>query len=233
MWIFLLVAGKKLLITLKKNPTLQIFRDWLRRMHILAPVPQLIGGESHNSFEPLLPSCQNLADYLTALLNDYPATYNIMLTRLKNFMPDLKEFSNKLIATDARMIRLHFGENGSTFDPILDQISDGEKCMFLCAVVLASQKVHNNFFVFWDEPDNYLALTEIETFIRTLRRNFRDGSQIWMTSHNENTINCFSHENILLMRRKDHFDPVELRPIHEVISDTDSIIHKIRLNDLE
>lgn len=221
------------LITLKKEPALQMFRDWLHRMHILAPVPQLIGGESHGSLEPLHPSGKNLADYLTALLNDYPATYSNMQAYLKDFMPDLREFSNKLIATDSRMIRLHFGDNDSTFEPKLDQISDGEKCMFLCAVVLASQKVHDNLFVFWDEPDNYLALPEIEAFIRALRRNFCDNSQIWMTSHNENTINCFSHENTLFMRRKNHFDPVELRPIHEIVSDSDSIIHKIRLNELE
>ena len=201
-------------------------------MHILAPVPQSIGGESHGSIVPLSSACENFADYLAALNADYPASYGHIQNYLGELMPDLKEFSNELIATDARMIRVFFGGNGTSVDLKFDRLSDGEKCMFVCAAVLASQRVRDNFFVFWDEPDNYLALSEVEHFIRTLRKNFRDGSQIWMTSHNEATINCFSHENTLLLHRKNHCDPVELHPIHEILGDTESTIQKLRLNEL-
>lgn len=221
------------LITEKKEGPLQIFRNWLRRMHILAPVPQLISGESRSNPGTLSPSCDNFADYLTALLIDHPASYLTLYDFLKKLMPDLKEFSNELIATDARVLKVRFGDNGTTFKLKFDQLSDGEKCMFLCAAVLAAQKADDNLFVFWDEPDNYLALSEIEHFIRTLRQHFCGGSQIWMTSHNETAINCFSHENTFLLRRKNHCDPVELRPLDELLDSTESAIRKLRLNELE
>ena len=34
--------------------------------------------------------------------------------------------------------------------------------MFLGAVMLPAQRSYNDFFVFWDEPDNYLTLSEVE-----------------------------------------------------------------------
>ena len=221
------------LIIEKKDGPLQLLRNWLRRMHILAPVPQLMSGESQGNPGPLSPSCENFADYLRALLSDYPASYVPINDFLKELMPDLKEFNNEQISADTRSLRVSFGDNGTTFKLNFHQLSDGEKCMFLCAVLLAAQKAYDNLFVFWDEPDNYLALPEIEHFIRLLRQKFRNGSQIWMTSHNEATINCFSHENTLLLRRKNHYAPVEVRPIHELLGSTESTIQKLRLNELD
>lgn len=221
------------LIAEKRDGSLQLLRDWMRRMHILAPVPQLMGGESHGNPNPLSSSCENFADYMTALLSDSPASYVPIDDFLKELMPDLREFNNEQIATDTRMLRISFGDSGTAFKLNFHQLSDGEKCMFLCAVVLAAQKAHGNLFVFWDEPDNYLALSEIEHFIRLLRQKFRNGSQIWMTSHNEATINCFSHENTLLLRRKNHCAPVEVRPVHELLDSSESTIQKLRLNELD
>lgn len=221
------------LIIEKKDGPLQLLRNWLRRMYILAPIPQLIGGESRGDLGALLPSCENFADYLTALLSDNPASYVTIKDFLEELMPDLKEFSNEQISADTRMLKISFGDNGTTFKLNFHQLSDGEKCMFLCAVLLAAQKMHDNIFIFWDEPDNYLALPEIEPFIRLLRRKFCNDNQIWMTSHNEATINCFSHENTLLLRRKNHCAPVEVRPIHELLDNTESMIQKLRLNELE
>ena len=221
------------LITEKKDGPLQFLRNWLRKMLILAPVPQLIGGESRGNPEYLFPFCENFADYLTALLSDYPSSYVIINNFLKGLLPDLKEFNNEYIAVDVRMLKVIFGENNITFKLNFDKLSDGEKCMFLCAVVLAAQNMYNNLFVFWDEPDNYLALSEIEHFVRLLRQRFCNGSQIWMTSHSEVTINCFSHENTLLLRRKNHCAPTELRPIHDILKDTESTIQRLRLNELD
>jgi len=220
-------------ITEKNKGPLQALRAWLGRMQILAPIPQLISGESHDSHDPLSPYCENFADYLTALLAAAPVSYSHMTAYLNKLMPDLKEFRNELVGDDVRLLRVFFGNDDTTFERKFDRLSDGEKCMFICAAVLASLKVHDNVFVFWDEPDNYLALPEIEHFIRALRKNFRVNNQLWVTSHNETTINCFSHENTFLLRRKNHLDPVELRPINEICGASESATQKFLLNELD
>lgn len=71
-----------------------------------------------------------------------------------------------------------------------DALSDGEKCFFLCGVVLAAHQSYGPLFAFWDEPDNYLSLSEVSHFVMALRRGFfhQGGGQIWMTSHNEEAV---------------------------------------------
>ncbi len=210
---------------------------WFKNMHILAPTPQLISGESllipGSPATALTLSCDNFAAYLTEFLSSYPAAYMTIHEFLKELMPDLVKFENILIASNARQLKVHFGGGGASFDPEFNLLSDGEKCMFLCATILAAQAEHPDLFVFWDEPDSYLALSEIEHFVRTLRQKFHKGSQIWMTSHNELTMNCFSHENTFLLRHKNHCDPVELRPVDELIGSRESISRKMLRNELD
>ncbi len=80
-------------------------------------------------------------------------------------------------------------------------LSDGEKCFFLCAVVLATNK-YRPLFCFWDEPDNYLSISEVGHFITSLRRSFKNknGGQILVTSHNPEAIRKFSNENTFVLR---------------------------------
>lgn len=59
--------------------------------------------------------------------------------------------------------------------------SSGEKIFFLGAAVLAAQQCYPSLFCFWDEPDNYLSLSEVGHFVVALRKCFQgqeQGSQI-------------------------------------------------------
>ena len=86
-------------------------------------------------------------------------------------------------------------------------LSDGEKCFFLCAVVLAANQFYGPLFCFWDEPDNYLSLSEVGQFVTSLRRSFKNSGQILVTSHNPEAIRKFSNENTLVLDRKSHLEP--------------------------
>ncbi|MGL4209686.1 MAG: AAA family ATPase [Candidatus Adiutrix sp.] len=222
------------LITEKAKGPISMLRKWLGQMHILAPEPRQIKGESRGTEHiALTQSCDNLAAYLTALLYDSPANYLIMDEFLKELMPDFEEFQNKPVAADARSLKVKFKGDNTSFTPTFDRLSDGEKCMFICAALLVAQKAHGDFFLFWDEPDNFLALSEVEPFIRKLRQKFVNKSQIWVTSHNQAIINCFSPENTYWLNRKNHCEPVILRLLTDLISHKDSAVDKIRLNELE
>ena len=58
---------------------------------------------------------------------------------------------------------------GSTSLPF-NVLSDGEKCFFIAALVIAASAVSKTVFCFWDEPDKYLALSEVSHFIIELRK---------------------------------------------------------------
>src|SRR5262249_44686866 len=152
-----------------------IFKDWLARMLILRPVPSLIRGESAQ--ETLQPNIQvtDFGAWFSGILAYTPAAYTDIEEYLKQLMPDLKDIKNPLIGKDSRSLVIQFSnETGSATVPFED-LSDGEKCFMICGLVLAASKRYGPLFCFWDEPDNYLALSEVGHFVLALRRAFQSG----------------------------------------------------------
>ncbi len=199
---------------------LYIFKNWLSRMIILAPIPSLMTGES--SGETLEPKRDgsNFGEWFSGLLRRYPAAYTQIDRYLREVMPDIQDIQNEPIGKDAKSMVVQFEANNQILSLDFKDLSDGEKCFFLCAVVLAANKYYSPF-CFWDEPDNYLSLTEVGHFITTLRRSFKNSGQILMTSHNEEAIRKFSNENTFILDRKSHLEPTLVRLTSDLRIDGD------------
>ena len=214
-----------------ENDPLYIFRNWLSRMIILAPIPSLMTGES--SGETLEPKRDgsNFGEWFSGLLSRYPAAYTLADRYLREVMPDIQDFQNEKIGKDAKNMIVRFEANNAELSVDFKDLSDGEKCFFLCAVVLAANKYYEPF-CFWDEPDNYLSLSEVGHFITTLRRSFKNSGQIVVTSHNGEGIRKFSNENTFILDRKSHLEPTLIRLLSEIPVNGDLVDTLIR-GDIE
>jgi ABC-type Mn2+/Zn2+ transport system ATPase subunit len=193
-----------------------IFKHWLSRMLILRPIPSLIIGDSN--LETLEPNLQvtDFGAWFSGLLAYSPAAYSKIDEYLQQVMPDLKDIRNPVIGKDSRSLVVQFSnDQGSVTVPFAD-LSDGEKCFMICAVVLAANVHLGPVLCFWDEPDNYLALPEVGHFVVALRRAFQSGGQFIATSHNPEAIRRFSDENTLVLYRKSHLEPTIVRPLSEL-----------------
>jgi predicted ATPase len=127
---------------------------------------------------------------------------------------------------------VRFEANNANLSIEFNDLSDGEKCFFLCAVVLAANKFYGPLFCFWDEPDNYLSLWEVGHFVMSLRRSFKNSGQILVTSHNPEAIRQFSNENTFVLDRKSHLEPTLFRPLSEM-SGKDDLINALIGGDIE
>lgn len=193
-----------------------VFKQWLSRMFILRPMPASITGDSKD--ETLQPNTQvtNFGAWFSGLLAYAPSTYTKVDEYLKQVMPDLKDIKNPVIGKDSRSLVVQFSsEQGSVSLPFQD-LSDGEKCFMICALVLAANDAYGPIVCFWDEPDNYLAPSEIGHFVLALRKAFQSKGQFIATSHNPEAIRRFSEENTLLFYRNSHLEPTIVRPVSEV-----------------
>jgi len=198
---------------------LLIFKQWLGRMLILRPIPNLIKGDS--STETLQPNPQvtDFGAWFSGLLAYAPAAYAKIDEYLKHVMPDLEDIKNPVIGPDSRNLVIQFSDQGSppvTLRVLFEDLSDGEKCFMVCALVLASNDAYGPLLCFWDEPDNYLALSEVGHFVLALRKAFQSGGQFIATSHNPEAIRRFSEENTLVLQRKNHFEPTVVRPLGQL-----------------
>ena len=86
----------------------------------------------------------------------------------------------------------------------------------LGSLVLAANGAYGPLFCYWDEPDNYLALSEVGHFVLALRKAFRAGGQFIATSHNAEAIRRFSDENTFVLYRKNHLEPTIVRPLTDI-----------------
>ena len=137
-----------------------------------------------------------------------------------------------MVGKDARSLEVQFSnKSGKLVVPFAD-LSDGEKCFMICAMVLASKEAYESLVCFWDEPDNYLAMGEVGHFILALRKAFQSGGQFITTSHNPEAVRSFSNENTLLLYRNNHLEPTKVRPVSEIKVDGELVNALIR-GDLE
>jgi predicted ATPase len=195
---------------------LQIFKEWLARMFILAPIPSLIRGDSVG--DTLLPNkdCSNFGEWFTGILAHSPAAYTHIDKYIRTVMPDFKDIKNPVLGKDSRCLSVQFQQDNASLIMEFDDLSDGEKCFFVAAAVLASHEAYGPVFCFWDEPDNYISLAEAGHFVMDLRRTFQSGGQFLATSHNPEAIRRFSAENTYLLHRHSHLEPTLIRLIEEI-----------------
>lgn len=199
-----------------ESDPLYIFKNWLARMLILAPIPSQITGDSVG--DTLMPDkqCSNFGAWFAGLLANSPSAYAHIDTFMRQVMPDFKDIKNPITGKDSRSLTVQFQQDKASLNVAFEDLSDGEKCFFIGAVVLASNEAYGPIFCFWDEPDNYLSLEETGQFVMALRRSFQSSGQILVTSHNPEAIRQFSTENTLLLGRHSHLEPTIVRPLADV-----------------
>jgi len=209
------------------NP-IETFRSWLSRLVLIAPVPSAIHGESEdNSLYPEK-NLSNFANWFRGVLGEYPASYSVIDDFLKQMLPDFMDFQNKPIGETAKKIVVRFGIDEKILRLDLDQLSDGEKIFFVCAVLLAANKYYGPTFCLWDEPDNFVSLSEVGHMVVALRKSFAQSGQLFITSHNPEAIRKFTDESTLHLDRRSHLEPTRARWLSDLTYQGDLIESLIR-----
>jgi predicted ATPase len=216
---------------LTRDP-ISAFKQWIARMLILRPMPSLIAGDSKEETLEPNPQVTDFGAWFAGLLAYAPSAYTEIDEYLKQVMPDLKDIKNPMVGKDARSLVVQFStDQGSVSFPFED-LSDGEKCFMICALVLAANPAYGPVFCFWDEPDNYLALSEVGHFVLALRKAFQSGGQFIATSHNSEVIRSFSDENTLVLYRNSHLEPTRVRALKDIRVNGD-LVGALTRGDLE
>jgi len=201
--------------------SIQQLKAFLASMIILSPVPaEMSGFAEEESFE-LQENASNFAAWLNAVLIRYPAKYNDIAKYLRYVIADFASFEFVPRGERGKQLRVEFenmgpGTGGPDFKVDFKKLSDGEKCYFLSALIVATNRPDRPLFCFWDEPDNHLSLPELGHFITQLRKMTNQNGQFIATSHNPEAIRRFSDETTLVMTRKSHLEPTVVRSLADL-----------------
>jgi predicted ATPase len=202
--------------TVKKS--IERIRNWMASILLLQPITQNI-KEIAEIADPLAleKDTSSFTSWLLELLDLYPASYEPIIKHVQTEIPDLSFFRFEKTGKDSRSMVIGFRKDSEELELPFSALSDGEKCFFICATVLAANKNAGPILAFWDEPDNHLSIHEIEQFIAAIKRNFyQNRGQFVATSHNQQTILCFSDDNTWILGRRSHLEPTQIRSLSEL-----------------
>lgn len=207
------------------NRMLQNLRDGLRRMLLLSPLPPLMRGQTDGSPGDLQGSGVNMVDWLSRLLEGHPMAYPTVMEQLQKVMPDVELFRFERLGRDTRALMVQFKSGQAVDEQPFERLSDGEKCLFLGAVLLAANRWDGPLLVFWDEPDNFVASHEVASFVVDLKRSFaRQGGQLIVSSHHEQAVLNFSIDSTWVLARASHLEPTRMRCVDELdLADRDLV----------
>jgi len=214
------------------NDPVFVFKQWLARMLVLRPIPSLILGHSEEETLQPNPQVTNFGAWFSGLLAYAPSAYGRIDEYLKQVMFDLKDIKNPVTGTDSRSLVVQFLKDQATITLPFQDLSDGEKCFMICALVIAANDAYGPVLCFWDEPDNHLALSEVSHFTLALRKAFQSGGQFIATSHNPEAIRSFSNDNTIVLQRNSHLEPTVARPLRTLQISGD-LIHALIRGDAE
>ena len=213
-WDWHSVALPTIYVNSEDDP-IQILRAWLSRMVIISPNPSQIDGVADKEAFYLERGAGNFGRWLLNVLSVNSSSVFGITEYIKDIMPDFNSIKKTGIA-NKYFVSFKNSENGTVFDIPFEFLSDGEKCFFICAAIIAANQENGPLFCFWDEPDNYLSPSEISHFIRSLRRGFQTKGQLIVSSHHPEAIARFSNENTFVLTRNSHLEPIQIRSIADI-----------------
>ncbi|MDR1315479.1 MAG: ATP-binding protein [Spirochaetales bacterium] len=201
----------------EENNLVGKFKHWLKRMLIISPVPRSMNAALRCRAAHLQPDCSNITDWYADLLERNPDAYgDVKSNYLKIVFPDFDGLRFEQNEFGMRYLKAYFTQEDRKTAVRFDKLADGEKCVILAALVIAANQAdHDSILCFWDEPDNFLALSEIEHFISILKKRFLQKGQIIMTTHSPETVVRFSEDNTYIFFRNDHVSPTRVKTVSQ------------------
>ena len=209
---------------------IQDLKAFFATMILIAPIPENMSGFSEEPSLELAKDAENLASCLRALLGQKPAAYTTFDAYVKSMIPDFSSIENVERGESGTQLIVKFQQQ--ELQPSLavefKALSDGEKCYFLSAYIIAGNAAGLSRFCMWDEPDNHLSLSQVGQFITGLRKMANRGGQFLATTHHPETVRKFSDETTFVLARRSHLDPTVLRPLADFPYEGDLVNSLIR-----
>lgn len=173
------------------NQKLTRFKRELAKLILVRPIPALMERESRGEQERLDHKMENFVSWYRHLAQEHMGAMVTLLGELKSVLPGFDSLSLKESGEDARALKAWFSHPGGgkpiSFD--FSELSDGQK-MLIALYTLVFGLKDEGISLFLDEPDNFLALREIQPWLSNLADEVGESiEQVVLISHHPEIIN--------------------------------------------
>ncbi len=200
------------------NTRLSRFLDFMRNVLVCGLYPPVFNTVSEVESPLLARNAENFVDWYRHVLQERPDLSSDFTEALKRAIGGgFHGIRLARVGNEARSLVVEFdyksgGELLKTHGLKFEEISDGQRALVALygLVHLARDQAYTLFI---DEPDNYVALPEIQPWLMALEDVCGDSvSQAVITSHNPELIDYLGPENGVLLKRETSGNIITRRP---------------------
>lgn len=216
---------------------IETFKRYLRNYLFVKMWPLVMRGETEKDRVRLDIACGNFASWFLTAISEYPGVYAKTMEGVSRFVPELNALIFTPLGSESKRLFVRMGSGDNERMIPFAGLSDGEKCLLAMAALKAVNDEIAPVTCFWDEPDNFLSLSDVAAATAFLSSGFRKRGQLIVTSHNDEAILKFSAEDTFVFERESRLSSV-VSPVrtlkqvmHEDLIDND-IRTSLRIGDI-
>ena len=217
---------------------IETFKRNLRNLIFVKMWPLVMRGETEKDRVKLDIACGNFATWFLNVISEYPGIYAKTMDNVRLFIPEMDALIFTPLGIESKRLNVRMGKGIAERTVSLTALSDGEKCLLVMSAIKA---VNDEIFpvtCFWDEPDNYLSISDVAAVMSFLSSGFRQRGQLMVISHSDEAILKFAKEDTFVFERESRLGPVTSpvrtleQVVHEDVLEND-IRTSLRLGDID
>lgn len=179
------------------NMALTWFREQWRRLLLFSPNPSGMSADADREMPYPDRSLSKIVAWLRHLSQDSFDAVARIQSELREVMPGFDQFQLSQSGETTRTLKLAFtsidGRKGHKLS--FSQLSEGQRQLFALYVILGAA-LEKPCTVFIDEPDNFVALREIQPWLMALRDKVEDSVvQVILISHHPEVIDALAPDS--------------------------------------
>ena len=172
------------------NRILTDFKQWVSRLYCfrLNPFAMNLNADGENLYPNV--DLSNIAAWYRYLAQAYPSETYALLSSLRTALDDFNVLILEPAGENVRLLVAEFGKQpGASIRVGFTQLSDGQRCL-ICLYIVLHFVLAKGSTVIMDEPDNFVALPEIQPWLMEVADMVDEGcGQILVISHHPELIN--------------------------------------------
>jgi len=199
------------------------FFESIEKCAIVGLCPPCMGCETEKEEKHLAFTGGNFASWYHYISQEQGNVFSLT-EELRRVLPGFDSFSLRKSGERTKVLKVLFrsGKNPNTLAYNFDELSDGQRQLIALYSLLYGVK-GEGYSLFLDEPDNYVALREIQPWLMSLQDACGDAiSQVALVSHHPEVIDYLAGSGGWWFERPEN-GPTRLHDIRDKIPPTDGL----------
>ena len=183
-----------------ENTHLTAFQEFIRRIVVCSLHPGDFSTEASTEDEILERDGRNFASWYRHMSQERPEFLDDLRKELRSILDSFHSIRMEKVGVDTRALKMVFAEGNEEYR--FDEVSDGQRAL-TALHALTSLTAGQRPTIFWDEPDNYVALREIQPWLMGLVNPCGESQhQAVLCSHHPELIDYLGGDRGILLRRE-------------------------------